>query len=197
MVHLDARRPGVLVPKEYAEEPHLRLNLSYRFQIPDLEITDRGVQATLSFRGTHFRCQLPWGAVFGITSQQSGDGQVWPEDLPVEVSSHLSAQKRDEAAGPAQREGEEPRAAHGPQAERRARGALVAVAGDEGDEDEGDATGAPAAGDRARAEEQPAQEHLPQDRGEPAAEEEREHARGDAQGEEPPGPRRGHLRLVR
>lgn len=90
MIHLDARRPGVLVPPEHAGEAHLRLNLSRRFNIPDLEVTARGVQATLSFRGRHFQCQLPWSAIFGITSQVTGDGQVWPEDLPGEVAHELS-----------------------------------------------------------------------------------------------------------
>ena len=37
MIHLDARRPGVAVPSQYAQEAHLRLNLSYRYAIPDLE----------------------------------------------------------------------------------------------------------------------------------------------------------------
>ncbi len=85
MVHLDARRPGVIVPPQYVTDAHLRLNLSYRYSIPDLEISDECVQATLSFGGRPFRCILPWGAVFGITSHGTGDGQVWPEDLPVEV----------------------------------------------------------------------------------------------------------------
>jgi stringent starvation protein B len=85
MVHLDARRPGVVVPAQYTDEAHLRLNLSYRYSIPDLEVGDRDVQATLSFGGRPFHCVLPWEAIFGITSQASGDGQVWPEDLPVEV----------------------------------------------------------------------------------------------------------------
>lgn len=85
MVHLDARRPGVVVPAQYASDAHLRLNLSYRYSIPDLEVGDDDVQATLSFGGRPFHCVLPWDAIFGITSQASGDGQVWPEDLPVEV----------------------------------------------------------------------------------------------------------------
>lgn len=85
MLHLDARRPGVIVPPQYAQDPHLRLNLSYRFQIHDLEIDDARVQATLSFGGRLFQCIVPWAAIFGITSQATGDGQVWPEDLPVEV----------------------------------------------------------------------------------------------------------------
>jgi stringent starvation protein B len=85
MVHLDARRPGVSVPPQYASDAHLRLNLSYRYSIPDLEVGDSGVEATLSFGGRPFHCVLPWPSVFGITSNGTGDGQVWPEDLPVEV----------------------------------------------------------------------------------------------------------------
>ena len=86
MVHLDARRPGVKVPLQHREEAHLRLNLCYRYRIPDFEIDDAGVQATLSFGGQPFLCVLPWQSIFGITSQANGDGQVWPEDLPIEVS---------------------------------------------------------------------------------------------------------------
>jgi stringent starvation protein B len=89
MLHLDARRPGVQVPEQHAEDAHLRLNLSYRYGIPDLVVDAEKVQATLSFRGRAFQCVIPWGAVFGITSQTSGEGQVWPEDLPVEVMSAL------------------------------------------------------------------------------------------------------------
>ena len=87
MIHLDARRPGVQVPLQHREEAHLRLNLCYRYRIPDFDIADAGVQATLSFGGHPFLCVLPWESIFGITSQANGDGQVWPEDLPVEVSA--------------------------------------------------------------------------------------------------------------
>jgi stringent starvation protein B len=89
MVHLDARRPGVVVPPQYATDAHLRLNLCYRYSIPDFEIDDRRIQATLSFAGTPFQCVLPWESIFGITSH-AGDGQVWPEDLPTEVMQNLS-----------------------------------------------------------------------------------------------------------
>ncbi|GAC1596080.1 MAG: hypothetical protein NVS4B10_04890 [Myxococcales bacterium] len=172
MVHLDARRPGVVVPPEYDGEAHLRLNLSYRFQIPDLEVGEAGVQATLSFRGRHFRCTLPWTAVFGITSQVTGDGQVWPEDLPGEVANHLSAQKRegeDQAAQPGQ--GSAPTGPHlaatndhREPIERRSRARFAAVESAEAAET-----------DRERAGDEPPPE-------------------GGAPGQ---GPRRGHLRLVR
>ena len=92
MVHLDARRPGVQVPAQFREDAHLRLNLSYRYRIPDFEVGDEQVRATLSFGGRPFFCVLPWEAVFGITSQANGDGQVWPEDLPVEVMSSAPGQ---------------------------------------------------------------------------------------------------------
>jgi len=96
MVHLDARRSGVIVPPQYARDAHLRLNLSHRYAIPDFEIDDRRIQATLSFSGAPFQCILPWESIFGITSH-AGDGQVWPEDLPTEVMQTLS---RPEQPGP-------------------------------------------------------------------------------------------------
>src|SRR5205823_6640788 len=92
MVHLDARRSGVIVPPQYARDAHLRLNLSHRYAIRDFEIDDRRIQATLSFAGAPFQCILPWESIFGITSH-AGDGQVWPEDLPTEVMQTLATRK--------------------------------------------------------------------------------------------------------
>lgn len=99
MVHLDARRPEVSVPAQYASDAHLRLNLSYRYSIPDLEVRDDGVQATLSFGGRPFHCVLPWPSIFGITSNGTGDGQVWPEDLPVEVVHTMADRGGDTRRG--------------------------------------------------------------------------------------------------
>ena len=123
MVHLDARRPGVSVPPQYAMDAHLRLNLSYRYSIPDLEIGDEHVQATLSFGGRPFRCVMPWSSIFGITSNGTGDGQVWPEDLPVEVVHTMA----DRFAGK-HRNG--PAAAPRAPAQGQHRPALSAVDGD-------------------------------------------------------------------
>jgi stringent starvation protein B len=119
MIHLDARRPGVVVPPRFQTDPHLRLNLSYRYAIPDFDVSDERVQATLSFGGVPFQCIVPWEAVFGITSQASGDGQVWPEDLPTEVVRSLGDKEE-----PAQK-----RAVPAPET-RKPRPALVAVDGE-------------------------------------------------------------------
>ena len=102
MVHLDARKEGVVVPPQYAQEPHLRLNLSYRFGIPDLDMSERRIQATLSFGGRPFQCLLPWASIFGITSH-AGEGQVWPEDLPGEVMEGIATRRdpKTTAPGPA------------------------------------------------------------------------------------------------
>ena len=101
MVHLDARRAGVVVPPQYVQDAHLRLNLSYRYSIPDLAIFDDRVQATLSFGGRPFQCVLPWESIFGITCQASGDGQVWPEDLPSEVKESADRRRREGPIRPA------------------------------------------------------------------------------------------------
>ena len=85
MVHLDARRPGVLVPEQFKSDAHLRLNLSYRYGLPDFEVGDEQVTATLSFSGRPFLCVLPWDAVFAVTSSGTAEGQVWPEDLPTDA----------------------------------------------------------------------------------------------------------------
>lgn len=84
MLHLDARRPGVSVPPQFADDPHLRLNLSYRFAPYDLELGETQIRATLTFGGTPWACLVPYRAVFGLTSQSLSESLVWLEDVPEE-----------------------------------------------------------------------------------------------------------------
>ena len=85
MIHVDARRQGVLVPKHLAAEPHLRLNLSYRFDPPDLSVGEWGVRSTLSFSRTRFRVAVPWNALFAITSHVTKEFWLYPDDMPQEL----------------------------------------------------------------------------------------------------------------
>ena len=86
MVHLDARRPGVLVPPELRCESHLRLHLSYKFVPPDLSVGDWGIRSTLSFSGKRFTVALPWSALFAITSKVTHEFWMFPEDMPSELT---------------------------------------------------------------------------------------------------------------
>jgi len=86
MIHLDARRAGVVVPSQMHDDHHLRLNLSYRFDPPDLTVGDWGVRETLSFGGVRFRVAVPWEAIFAITGSNAGtDAWMFPEDMPPEL----------------------------------------------------------------------------------------------------------------
>jgi stringent starvation protein B len=86
MVHLDARRPGVVVPPSLRCESHLRLNLSYRFEPPDLTVGEWGLRSTLSFSGHRFAVAIPWGALFAITSHCTHEFWMFPEDMPPELT---------------------------------------------------------------------------------------------------------------
>jgi stringent starvation protein B len=85
MIHLDARRPGVIVPAALRTEAHLRLNLSYRFDPPDLTVGEWGVRCTLSFSGSRFTVAVPWSALFAITSHVTRESWAYPDDLPAEI----------------------------------------------------------------------------------------------------------------
>lgn len=95
MIHLDARRPGVLVPSSLRDEAHLRLNLSYRFEPPDLSVGEWGIRSTLSFSGSRFTVAVPWSALFAITSHVTREFWMYPDDMPQEL---LQLLQKDEAA---------------------------------------------------------------------------------------------------
>jgi hypothetical protein len=52
--------------------------------IPDLEVTDAGVSATLSFSRVPHRTYVPWSAVYVIACT-SGCGVLYREDVPPEL----------------------------------------------------------------------------------------------------------------
>ncbi|MHB8877836.1 MAG: ClpXP protease specificity-enhancing factor SspB [Myxococcaceae bacterium] len=85
MIHLDSRRPGVLVPAHLRNEPHLLLNLSYRFDPPDLAVGEWGVRSTLTFQGTRFTVAVPWSALYAISSHVTKEFWMYPDDMPREL----------------------------------------------------------------------------------------------------------------
>jgi stringent starvation protein B len=86
-LHLDARRPGVTVPPGFANEPHLVLQYGRNMPIPipDLDVSEQGVSATLSFSRSPFQTHVPWSAVY-VVACTDGRGILYYEDVPEEVS---------------------------------------------------------------------------------------------------------------
>lgn len=101
-LHLDARRPGVIVPAHLKSEPHLVLQygLDLPIPIPDLEVDEHGVRATLSFSKHPQRTVVPWSAVYVVTCDD-GRGVLYHEDVPEDVSiiaTHPRADRLPEEA---------------------------------------------------------------------------------------------------
>jgi len=86
-LHLDARRPGVIVPPHLRGEPHLVLQYGHDLPIPipDLEVDEHGVRATLSFSKNPQRTFVPWSSVYVVTCND-GRGVLYHEDVPEDVS---------------------------------------------------------------------------------------------------------------
>ncbi|HTJ81519.1 MAG TPA: ClpXP protease specificity-enhancing factor SspB [Polyangiaceae bacterium] len=82
-VHLDPRKSGVVVPKEFQVQQELVLSFGYamRVPVPDLDIDDEGISGTLSFNRRPFWCKIPWSAVYAIIDADKR-GAAWPEDAP-------------------------------------------------------------------------------------------------------------------
>ena len=91
MIHLDARRPGVLVPDHLKKEPHLLLNISYRFTPPDLTVSEWGVRQTLTFSGSSFCVAVPWSALYAISSHATKEFWMYPDDMPPELLASQAA----------------------------------------------------------------------------------------------------------
>jgi stringent starvation protein B len=86
-LHLDARSPGVVVPAPFSSHAHLVLQYGRNMPIPiaDLEVTEAGVSATLSFSRIPHRTYVPWSAVYAVTCT-NGCGVLYREDIPAEVA---------------------------------------------------------------------------------------------------------------
>src|SRR3954468_16101582 len=121
-LHLDARRPGVVVPPQLHGEPHLVLQYGHDLPIPipDLEVDDYGVHATLSFSRAAHRTVVPWSAVY-VVACDDGRGVLYSEDVPPDVTV-IAARATSDAAPPdaeADLDAEEIAMPAGPQSMRR------------------------------------------------------------------------------
>jgi hypothetical protein len=105
LMHLDARREDVIVPRNLKANPQLVLQLGLNLAVPirDLDVGDEGVKCTLSFNRTPFLCVLPYPAIFAMVAED-GRAMVWPEDVPAEVARAHEEEARREGKNPPARE---------------------------------------------------------------------------------------------
>jgi len=87
-VNFDPRRDGVVVPAHLKRQPRvvLQYGLNMRIPIPDLDVGEEGIGATLSFDRAPTWTFVPWSAVFAIISQDQR-GMLWEADLPREIEA--------------------------------------------------------------------------------------------------------------
>lgn len=133
-VNFDPRKDGVVVPPQLKRQPRvvLQYGMNMAIPIPDLDIGEEGIGATLSFDRTPTWTFVPWSAVFAIVSQDQR-GMLWETDVPREVQ--LEQQKR---GGPESKRGLEKPKAVGPTSAPKTpkRPALRAVDGGQRTKDE-------------------------------------------------------------
>ncbi len=89
-VHLDARRPGVVVPDHLAGDAALVLKLSHRFHLDTFEVGPLDVTASLSFGGQRFCCVLPYEAMFAFSTDEQPFVAFYPDAAPEEVTDALA-----------------------------------------------------------------------------------------------------------
>jgi len=107
-LHIDARRPGVIVPAHLRGEAHLVLQYGHDLpiSIPDLEVDDYGVRATLSFSRMPQLTVVPWSAIY-VVACDDGRGVLYQEDVPEDVSIVAARPPSDRAPTSSSFEGSE------------------------------------------------------------------------------------------
>jgi len=87
-IHLDARRPGVVVPPAFRKEADLVLRIGRDLTppIPDLALDEFGVTGTLAFGGTGILVRVPWAAIFAAVIEGYARGVEWTADIPADLA---------------------------------------------------------------------------------------------------------------
>ena len=99
MLCLDARRQGVRVPPQHANNHGLQLILNVNFPQP-IDVTAEGVSANLAFGGRRFACYVPMEALWAAFHPQTMQGMMWPDSMPAEVKAEFAARQQPAASAP-------------------------------------------------------------------------------------------------
>ncbi len=83
MVHVNTTIQTLSIPDYLTQQGTVTLRLSRLFKRP-VELHREKVTAELLFKGEYFPCEIPWKAIWGITTP-NGEGKMWPSDIPADV----------------------------------------------------------------------------------------------------------------
>ncbi len=94
-IHLDPRKPEVVVPSYFKKQPQLvlQVGLNMAIPIPDLKVDNDGVSCTLSFNRRPFWCRLPWTAIYALVGEDM-KGMIWPDEVPSEVAAQREGKQQ-------------------------------------------------------------------------------------------------------
>lgn len=94
-LHVDTTRPGIVCPDFVRERWKEQLVIDLDPQYPlELEFTEVGVEANLSFGGFVTRCVFPWEAVYVVVDRDTGRGLVIESIVPPAVRARQAAAAR-------------------------------------------------------------------------------------------------------
>lgn len=86
LICINTQMRGVRLPQHCYEKPTINLQFGYNLPvpIPDLQVFEDGLSATLSFNRTPYPCVIPWAAVFALLPDIEPErGVMWPADVPA------------------------------------------------------------------------------------------------------------------
>lgn len=95
MVHLDPKHTEVAIPtRARRDHAHVNLRFGEGLQPPvhNMRVDEAGLRAVLTFSGVAHTVFVPWGAVFGMTSEArfgAAGTRVWRDSVPEEVFQRM------------------------------------------------------------------------------------------------------------
>lgn len=94
LVAVDTAFPGVEVPG-YLRTSDCVLRFGYQLSPPitDLNLDAETLVGTLYFKGSWFRCELPWGAIFSMKVETSAHIINWPRETAFEIEVEAPARR--------------------------------------------------------------------------------------------------------
>ncbi len=95
MLCIDSRQSEIKVPETHRGTADLRLVINLGFRHPIQTLPD-GIEAELLFSGAPYLCWIPYDSLWGVYNPQTGEGYLWPGQLPEELHDVFYKELKEE-----------------------------------------------------------------------------------------------------